>query len=477
MKTLASLVLALLLALGAYAQESPGELGKAHRDNECGDCHAKTDRPDPQKCGECHFIEMHLHPTAIAPSFKLAPGLGDGEGNLWCGSCHQLHKNTSYKNLRGLESEGRANLTDFCAGCHKDPLAMKNPHRAVVGTNRCLTCHPPIDAEAVLQGKRPVLRASTDHLCNFCHDQRGKNHPRNIDPTLKLPENLPREKNGEIGCHTCHEPHGSTRYTHYIREEYAANYEREKGTTPHLPDKDACALCHTSSHNFEITRADHELRFSGDHLMLCLSCHPRARAHHPVGITLDRQMSGRLRSKGGLPLGKEEIITCITCHTTNCDRETYKIATRDYRKNPPDFALCWKCHDREQQATQNPHAENVAKGEDDPRCLICHEKVPTRGHDKPEEMYFVSSINMMCLRCHENYSVGTFMHGRNNAAPKPAMLERIKALEEEKGIRLPLEINGTVECTTCHSAHFDKSLGGKRVRLPLMELCRVCHNR
>jgi predicted CXXCH cytochrome family protein len=288
---------------------------------------------------------------------------------------------------------------------------------------------------------------------------------------LEIPEELPRDDKGDVTCVTCHNPHGSDSYTHFIRERYAVHFEKKKGTDVHVQDLFVCSSCHVESSAFNITKDSHELRFGGDDIMLCVSCHVRARSHHPVGLPLPEKMSKRLTETGNVvspdKLGR---ISCTTCHTNNCDTEDKHMSVYSFTAIPADLTLCWYCHDKETLREANPHESNASELND--RCMFCHDRPPVKGLQKSGGSYFVSSVRLMCLRCHENINPKDLMHV--TVYPVEGMLAKMAAISEETNIPFPLANDGRLTCTTCHNAHFSKK-DSHRTRLVGESMCTMCH--
>ncbi len=435
----------------------------------CEDCHPEG-RETAVACDHCHGPEDNLHPHGVSPSFALPDGFPLFDGRLTCRTCHQLHGPPAARALRGY---GAGGLGEFCARCHGNRLVSRNPHRADAGENRCAFCHTALDPDAVLRGERAALRTGADRLCDFCHDVRAKDHPRNIDPVLDLPEPLPRGPGGEVTCVSCHEPHGSSRFTHYIREAYGNHFERGRQSNPHQNDRFACRGCHVETAPERITPGEHLLRFQGDAVLLCISCHVQARSHHPVGVPLPAAMAARVRERGGLPLDGEGRATCVTCHTNSCDTDEQHMAVRHYDAARMSLELCWMCHPREEFAVVDPHRKRVDDTTDG--CVFCHDRPPIKGLERAEDLYFVSQVKMICLRCHENLSDMDVSH--MGLPPTDEILQRLSARAQRDATEFPLDRDGNFTCTTCHNAHFSAKDSRYRTRLPAREMCALCHTR
>jgi hypothetical protein len=106
--------------------------------------------------------------------------------------------------------------------------------------------------------------------------------------------------------------------------------------SPHgLKDPKACVECHIGvPPEGSSPRKEINLRFGGDIVALCSSCHAKYRHMHPVDIALSPDM----KSPEDLPLSKDGKITCITCHDV---MEGHGVARK---RKMVGRALCLNCH-------------------------------------------------------------------------------------------------------------------------------------
>jgi len=105
---------------------------------------------------------------------------------------------------------------------------------------------------------------------------------------------------------------------------------------PHgLKDQKACVECHVGiPAEGSSPRKEGNLRFGGDVVALCSSCHAKYRHMHPVKIALSPDM----KSPEDLPLDKDGKITCITCHDV---MEGHGVIRK---RRMVGRALCLNCH-------------------------------------------------------------------------------------------------------------------------------------
>ncbi len=455
----AVLMIVFAAAFSAFALEKVS--GSHQSELSCADCHPKTTSEadfsgEYIDCDKCHEADENIHPIGMVPQAPLAKGFRlSNDGRMLCLTCHKIHGGSREDFYLNDAGDGfRKGRGTYCANCHGLTRERTNPHSARTGDPRCTFCHkrlPSNTAEA-----ESTLRVRVVKLCDFCHGATAKNHPRNIDPVLSIPPKLPRDKNGEWSCITCHDPHGTTATTHYIKSEYAIFMERGKNESPHKPNYFACPACHAESTPDKIRVAGINLRYKGDITVLCVSCHVTDRGHHPNGVELPEAMKKRLAASPlSLPLDFEEKIDCSTCHDTGCSTGEHKMTMRYYNPVSYDSTLCWTCHDRAEYAKVNPHVT------DPDQCVKCHETRPVKGM----EATLMAVPVMVCIHCHE---VKPHPVGKSHMQ-KPTSIIRVDP-------SLPLAKNGEVVCSTCHQPHYDPKGYPKRLRVDNdKKMCGMCH--
>jgi len=106
--------------------------------------------------------------------------------------------------------------------------------------------------------------------------------------------------------------------------------------SPHgLKDPKVCVECHVAiPAEGSSPRKETNLRFGGDIVALCSSCHAKYRHMHPVKIALSPDM----KSLEDLPLDRDGKITCITCHDV---MEGHGVVRK---RRMVGRALCLNCH-------------------------------------------------------------------------------------------------------------------------------------
>ncbi len=440
-----------------------------HLEFECTECHEhKPDRNYDTRetvdfkggdiittCYGCHDKQANLHPAGVVPSMKTPDHLPlDIEGKITCATCHNMHlKTVGNYILRGFTKE-EGNLyewrTDLCFDCHGENFNEKNPHRLQLEKQSCNFCHSSKPTEKDT-AQTVQLRKDIILICSFCHNNvRKKNHPLNVDPTIKVPKELPRDASGRITCGTCHNPHGTARTIHFLREAYIMSLEEKKYVKPHY-DKDKCTACHITRPSPDDTVETVDFRYNGNFIALCNSCHGLDADIHPVNIKPPPTMT----VPPELPLDKDGKLTCVTCHEPQGVKPGTKLLRGKYKKRND---LCFRCHDREEFNRMNPHKDQERQR----KCMYCHIVPPDRDIDDHESILtnIKGTIIMLCIRCHPD-------------KPHPSNFNHLVRQTMIVPKQFPLDQEGGITCTTCHNPHLDPSKEKKLMRKGLD--CNSCH--
>jgi hypothetical protein len=460
-------------------QRAPNASGEnPHTEIACSDCHVRipergetawsdiaaglTAKP-VVLCRNCHpESEVNHHPVNRKTTWKLPEGLPvSAASEVICSTCHDVHlKGEGVTLLRGFDTGRYAVRMDICLDCHGPRFSMINPHRAESKSDKCYTCHSVTpseeDTSATVTFKRDIL-----DICNFCHNVKEKGHPMNVEPLRKLPDSLPRGKTGDVNCGTCHDPHGTSETLHYLRATYMEFLEAGRYLNPHR-EKDyvACLGCH-----LEISTKKEEmrekLRYGGDDILICHSCHGAMDSCHPI---LVRPASG-MNAVNPLPLSEEGKIVCLTCHDPMPSGDS-GVAIRGRKAGEAINAICFRCHDQTDLASRNPHSSM----KDRKLCKFCHDTMTDPTNEEAGRVSFISNTRLICLRCHpqEAHPMGV----NHMVVPKRELPELFRP-----------DSNGKIVCTTCHNPHIDtRAEGGERshrfvVDGEIPSLCSHCHPR
>ncbi len=243
-----------------------------------------------------------------------------------------------------------------------------------------------------------------------------------------------------------------------------------------------CPLCHQIGLNGPIPV---RLHFGNDYQVGC-RCHYRnpTDLRHPTDVAVPDTM--RATIPGDFPL-REGKITCISCHAfaVLCARENLHTSSLRGAPYPDRTAFCFRCHDEQQYARVNPHHQLDDSGNIvAQKCLFCHTQKPDETKATFSSIKLIGGLEMLCQGCH-NIS-------DKHPAGKPHLVRptleyqvRMRRLEAQYGIVLPLGENGRLTCITCHNPHetgvISKPLAGAkgageklRHRLPKV-FCAECH--
>jgi predicted CXXCH cytochrome family protein len=385
----------------------------------------RNEGDDPALCYVCHDPEQNLHPVEVRPEDsaltitapeQLPLGTSPGmEGRVVCITCHSIHaSNAASALLRGMpgtQTKSRSvTWQEFCQQCHGGTLMLRSPHQ---GDDRaCAFCHSARPAE----GEKVTVLPRGVALCNFCHGALQADHVRGVNPY-----------EGKVDCLTCHDPHLGPDRKGRLKPEYF-DYLRGAATVNPHRKKHLCSLCHVEDKTFTL--------MTRDHTALCNRCHSTPKVvgeMHPLS-----EVPASMKVPEGWPLLKGRM-TCLTCHPPgHLEDEGRLLRGGPY---PAREEFCVPCHDYSELAGTNPHLPpHKKKG-----CETCHIGTPDLAKDTAETVSFPTSVNLLCLRCHEDIPhpggrLHTLFPGDERAGRIPE--------------NLPLDRYRRITCTTCHNPHF-----------------------
>jgi len=217
-----------------------------------------------------------------------------------------------------------------------------------------------------------------------------------------------------------------------------------------------CTECHV---NIPRRGSNPELRYAGDFKLLC-RCHYGDTNNyvHPVDRRPSRDMIERIPAQ--FPLWEGQI-TCITCHDIfiQCeDRPLDRTFLRDqnFLRGAPfdtEASICFRCHNVANYRMNNPHLQLDAHREIiKDKCLYCHSELPDEKQTSAKDARLIGNLKALCVRCHMKAPRQDF-HAKHLRLPTADVLNRIKQLEDQEHIVLPLSEDGTITCATCHNPH------------------------
>ncbi|MBI5206214.1 MAG: hypothetical protein HY934_00305 [Candidatus Firestonebacteria bacterium] len=501
----------------------------------CDDCHGY--RPDITKekrdkirlveeniiilCNKCHEGD-NLHPVGVIPDLDktgirvpeyLPLGIkGDNKNRIICTTCHAVHINdASNYLLRGflpsnkdreesiLESE-RASFfqerSELCEACHTKAFLELNPHNR--RTKSCKFCH--IETPEGEINIEETFNKDIVKLCNFCHNKTRDAHYLAVNPFYdnELKKEISKYKivliNGKTVCVSCHDPHGGSKLSHYLRENYVTLAERSKRINPHWIGT-FCLSCHENKSDNNKETRELGFKFERDYNKICNWCHETKEARqniHPVNMVPQKRVNLRITREFPLQEGR---LTCVSCHDVR-KQEKYD---KEQKKLDPNFLIggpykdknemCFRCHIQKKFSEINAHDQITDEGEiKNENCIYCHTSRPDREVEGLENIDpTIEDLSYLCTRCHENI---------NHPAKRKHLVKMSKEKYRRKlhyeslnNVFYPLDARNYIFCGTCHSVHESgivkstKASKGsdmsQRVRLPLTkgELCLVCHDK
>jgi hypothetical protein len=232
---------------------------------------------------------------------------------------------------------------------------------------------------------------------------------------------------------------------------------------PHFSGK-YCNVCHIGESPKAI---ETQLRYGGDYVELC-KCHGYTGSSyiHPVFIEPSEKKREKIPEDFPLQDGK---LSCVTCHDIkrqcednppmrqikHADRRLYRDDLMFLRGGPSRKRtdICFRCHDETRYRKLDPHDQVMDDGTVDPeKCLYCHVERPDVSRATFESVKLIGDLKTVCQRCHGKmlrHPAGVD-HFRK---PSGSIFQRLKMLEREYKVILPLDDNGMITCITCHNPH------------------------
>ncbi len=482
----------------------------------CLDCHTDKNIFTPAgKKNPTHVINVFPRKAKIPPGLiKKGAKLGY-KGVITCQTCHKVHNNKIERQLLLIKKDKKSTL---CLTCHSDkkyladtkhnlmhsaPLEKNLQGQTAAQAGVCSACHLPHQAARTLSGKKDY----TTRLCLSCHglgkisekvNLSAKTHPLMVSPfnkkekdrVLKVTDvkksklRLPlfnklglQDKNGQMTCATCHNPHGSGADSiKGIAQKSAKGYKTTYFLREQAPD--ICAECHRSK--FSIARTKHDLakvRPESKNILnqipaeagLCGNCHSVHGGHK--GFLWAREI---VMQDGGVPQD-----LCLSCHSEKGIAGEKAIRNYSHRINisPFDKGLnttlplfenngkiskngvmtCRTCHD--------PHRR-------DPLKTFAGDHYDTEGNSQNSFLRLENSPSpKLCENCHPDkaYLAKTDHDLRITAPFSKNISDQSPA---ESGV-----------CGVCHLVHNSKNQIVLWARdfgagsSPMEKMCNSCHRK
>jgi len=290
-----------------FAQFSPGELSRAHKELEgstnCTQCHEVGREISGKKCLACH--------EEINAALRLRKGYHFGVSSKACVTCHKEHLGATAKTTMFEQGSFNHTLTGFslsgkhatieCQKCHqdkniKDELVRKKVHDQLHHTflgleSACRSCH-----------EDPHL-GKFQQECSSCHSTVTWNSVQQFNHAATT---FPLEaKHITVGCAKCH-----------LNISIKDSPGGTKFATQTFSD---CTPCHSSPHKMSVIDRT------------CRSCHSTEGWHLAIAKPFEHN-----RTAYSL-IGKHRNVTCEKCHQMQAGQSFKQVFIRP-------FAKCTDCH-------------------------------------------------------------------------------------------------------------------------------------
>lgn len=399
-------------------------------------------------------------------------------------TCRVCHKEGELRffivaapDAKGLDAAANLLLGGPAAG---GAVRRVNPHARTL----CLFCHlsepePGAPADGMefrtLDGK-PAHHDDVERLCRMCHPAEGWRHRQVNDdePEGDLAVAKLMKEGDDPVCSTCHDMHAEETGPASLKKSYLDFAENSIHSFPH-GNRAGCAACHPR--DFAPDAKTPVFR-EADGIRRCARCHPKSHDKiHPVSVKPTEKTYPM--DFLDYPLAADRTMTCSTCHDEPCASGP-ATGNRDYLRGgpyrtPTDF--CYTCHPRSGDGSLSPHKQVDEKGNVlQTSCVFCH----VRGGG----MAYLYSPSELCLRCHD---IPNHPDVNHLVEMDEKRVEKLHAYEKRHNVKLPLDAENRVTCTTCHNPHAKGVVAGeaalgaeeeKRWRVPsFAELCTPCHQR
>ncbi len=458
--------------------------------------------PPSELCVACHTDKApEAAPVAGAPvhrigqtyvGFQPPKALLDGRatfgpnGELSCLSCHRLHDASGVRPLLIRKNEESA----LCLACHEEEktvlgsshdLRLSSPETLNARGEKASMSGPCGACHRIHGWARQVPETNRPHSsgCMECHKTPGPAsgqrpyvdaHAVGVPLPSGITTPLPLDQaTKDIGCLTCHDPHGS-------------RPSQESAPRP-LPGPQPQTGPVTS---FPSATADFQfLRRSGSEL--CVLCHEKLattlhNAHDPARFTPSLSKTLGIPSAAG---------SCRVCHIVHSAQGPHLWARTPVGDAGPVSGLCRACHNGD--SVKEPGQTHHPLGIFDLKFQISDFGVPKNDGTNPQSAIMSSpaptgdrnpkSTEVSCISCHDP-------HG---SAPPRDLPEDVclGCHEDKRGVKGSIHDPGASQwakdlgfvsrnlCLDCHPIHGPKNQGGLREVLAGAktsdDLCEACH--
>jgi len=370
---------------------------------------------DAALCKSCHDDKWEVAGSKhdmrfMAPKSENSLGQSVEKSGI-CGTCHLVHHANGPKLWARSDLQGQGTGYIACTGCHNKNGLAKQKDIALSHT------HPmdvPID-------KLAIEVTSNGWLSRLLKGQSMFDKPGNL---LSLPlydrRGKSTQKDGRVGCGTCHDPHKWSPLD-YTKPEHPKNLEGDTDSSfLRIADQGKsrlCLNCHVEKQSILLTKHD-------------LTDEPLDYISRPPKNKIDNVNQGAVRG------------VCMHCHAPHNAKGPALWGRSQGDGEAPIARLCADCHQKGAIAAgklpsdhSHPVGVSTAKVTDDSRIPVFDEAGKRTGHGG----------NVDCASCHDP-------HQWNPVNPQ---LKSLPLLEEEghtanSFLRLPANKQSDL-CVSCHA--------------------------
>ncbi len=489
--------------------KAPGTMvGARLKFAKCSDCHADPHRGQfKEDCAACHK-ETGFAKAAFDHGGRTAFPLTDRHAAIACTACHK--RATSPGAMRAAQVSFKG-LVVACSSCHKDP------HAGELGT-KCESCHKAAGfripgythtkASDFFGGQHSAI------ACAQCHAPRGavvSAASRVTDGGWKFAGVATRcstchtdVHRGQFGdrCESCHSvsaakfalvgfSHDKTAYPlsgKHAALQCASCHKRETGTFPAGAGTAVrfkglgvtCASCHRDVHLGQLgnqcerchattgfarpnyAHAAGPAFFAGAHgKLVCAACHKKQEAAFPSGRGVAVRYAGFGKECSTCHANRHNGTlggACQTCHTP----AGWPIVSRAFHK-AGQFPLQGKHLTVE---CASCHLNGVIKGTPT-QCYACH--WVRRRDDR-----YQTRLGSQCESCHTPVS-WTSVRWNHAASSGVSLNAQHRALGCDSCHVNQQFRPGTVVCTNCHRADYDRTQAPNHAAAGFPLQCELCH--
>lgn len=421
-------VFAIVNCKQSVAQISPGPLAKAHSNLEgisnCTKCHVLGDKVSNAKCLDCHTeIKVRIDQNKGYHSSSQVKG-------KQCASCHNDHHGLNFQIIRFDKDKFNHDLSGYkltgahskkkCADCHKTEYVLdkklKNKKSTYLGLKtNCLNCHDDYHQNTLAP------------TCADCHsDDKFKPAPKfdHQKTSFKL-----AGKHENVACIDCHKTY----------QKNGVKFQEFKGVKA-----SNCSSCHKDPHNNKFGQN-------------CTDCH----SNESFSVANGGKNFDHNKTDYRLE-GKHQTVTCKSCHkqklTTplnfkncfNCHQDYHE---KQFAKNgvSPDCSACHSVNGfTEFVYTIEQHNDNgfPLKG--------AHIATPCNSCHLKQEKWKFREIGKKCSDCHENIHSGYISekYYPDQNCESCHNSERWKNVNFDHN-QTQFELSGAHKVKTCRDCHFN----------------------